>query len=473
MKKYPLSIICLLACSLVCIQCTTAQKLTTEKPNVLMIVLDDMNDWTDLFDEANPIKLPQMKKLADRGAFFTKAYCSSPACNPSRSSVMTGLRPHNTGVYGNASDWRAATKGHKTLQKYFKDKGYYVGGTGKIFHHHLDWAFHDNASFNEFLMMSINEPYPDKKLNQLPEYGSRNTDWGVWPPDVKQTADYKSMEYAKEFLNRHHDQPFFLNVGIYKPHSPFFAPASYFDLYPVSSLQMPECPEDDMKDIPSGAKSMLADSDWFWTGMQKSLKTHPDSWKDMVRAYQACASFADDMVGKVIDALDQSAYKDNTVIILWSDHGFHLGEKQHFEKFALWEKTNHIPFIVVAPGVTKPGMKIDHPVDMMAIYPTLTELAGLDKPAVDGKSLLPLLKNQRVDLGPALQTYGKDNHAIRTARWRYIHYADGTEELYDHSKDNGEFINLAAQGDYRRLMDSLRTFMPVTSKDQVPDLLIE
>ena len=439
-------------------------------PNVLMIVVDDLNDWITLFDPANPIRTPNLIKLANRGVFFNRAYSSSPACNPSRASVLSGLRPSRTGVYGNASDWRSATAGRPTLQSHFKNHGYYVAGAGKIFHHHKDWAFHDNASFNEYLMMSINEPYPPHKLNGLDDYGTRNTDWGMWPEHIEETADYRTMKYAVDFLEKEHRDPFFLNVGIYKPHSPFFAPADYFDPYPLETITMPNTLSDDMDDLPQGARTLLEPSDWFWTGMQKALKIKPESWRTYVQAYQACASFADDMIGRVIDALDQSAYKDNTIIVLWSDHGFHLGEKEHFEKFALWEKTNHVPFIIIAPGVTDPGTIEKVPVDLSVIYPTLSELCGLPVPDVDGTSLVPLLQHNSQQLKPALSTYGKGNHALRTDRWRYIHYADGSEELYDHDSDPNEYSNLAHLPDFRKLMDSLAQFLPVHEVDQVPDL---
>lgn len=441
------------------------------KPNILFIAVDDMNDWTTVFHKDNPIKTPNIEKLTNRGAFFTRAYCSSPACNPSRASVMTGTRPHKTGVYGNASDCRSALPKVKTLQQFFKDNGYFVGGAGKIFHHHKDWAFHDNASFHEYLMMRINEPYPPEKLNGLDWYGSRNTDWGPWPDRIEETADYRTTEYAVQFLQRKHDQPFFLNVGIYKPHSPFFAPSEFFEPYPMEQLTMPDLKKDDWNDLPAGAESLMQKSKWFWTGMTKALEEKPNAWKDYVQAYQACAGFADTMIGKVIDALDTSPYKDNTIIVLWSDHGFHLGEKDHFEKFGLWEKTNHVPYIIIAPGVTSPGMVLEHPVDLTTIYPTLVELCGFEPPeTLDGFSLVPLFKNPQIELPPALMTYGKGNHAIRTDRWRYIRYADGSEELYDHTKDPREWNNLAGREEYRQRMDDLSGYLPVENVDQVSDL---
>lgn len=448
---------------------STAQSI--QKPNVIFITLDDMNDWTTVFDRNNPIKTPNIEKLADRGVFFTKAYCSSPACNPSRASVMTGTRPHKTGIYGNSSDWRGTLPKIQTMQRYFKENGYFVCGAGKIFHHHNDWAFHDNASFHEFLMMSINEPYPDKKLNGLEDYGSRNTDWGAWPDDVKKTADYRTAQYAIQKLNKKFDQPFFLNVGIYKPHSPFFAPLEYFDKYPSKNVVLPQLPQNDMEDLPEGAKKLMQPTDWFWDGMEIAKEQDAETFKNYVQAYQVCATFADEMIGKVISALDKSPYKDNTIIILWSDHGFHLGEKQHFEKFALWEKTNHIPFIIIAPGITKPGTVIEKPVDMTTIYPTISELCGLEVPEhTDGFSLVPLLKDNSIRIPPALMTYMKGNHAIRSQRWRYIKYADGTEELYDHEHDPNEWNNVAGKAENEPVIEKLKQFVPKENADQVQDL---
>ncbi|SFK90266.1 Arylsulfatase A [Porphyromonadaceae bacterium KH3CP3RA] len=442
-----------------------------EKPNVLFITIDDMNDWTTVFDKNNPVKTPNIDRLAARGAFFSKAYCSSPASNPSRASVMTGTRPHKTGIYGNSSDWRGALPQVKTIQRYFKENGYFVCGSGKVFHHHNDWAFHDNASFHEFLMMDINEPYPDKKLNGLDWYGSRNTDWGVWPEDITKTADYRTVEYAIQKLDQKFDQPFFLNAGIYKPHSPFFVPQEFFDKYPSKDIVMPEIPDNDLDDLPEGAKKLMASSDWFWEGMIKAQKQDADAYKNYVQAYKACASFADAMIGKIIDALDKSSYRNNTIIVLWSDHGFHLGEKQHFEKFMLWEKTTHIPFIIIAPGVTRPYTIVSKPVDMTTIYPTLCELCGLEIPAqADGFSLVPLLKDETVSVPPALMTYMKGNHAVRTERWRYIQYADGSEELYDHKNDPYEWQNVAGDRKNNTIIENLKKFIPKENAEQVPDL---
>ncbi|MEM9830517.1 MAG: sulfatase [Bacteroidota bacterium] len=440
-----------------------------KQPNVLFIAVDDMNDWTTLFNKENPIKTPHLEKLASRGAFFTRAYCSSPACNPSRVSIMTGTRPHKTGIYGNASDWRSALPNTKTVQQYFREHGYYVGGAGKIFHHHADWAFHDDASFDEFLLMKINEPYPPSKLNGLEEYGSRNTDWGPWPKHIEQIADFKTTEYAIRFLEKDHFQPFFLNIGIYKPHSPFFAPERYFEDYSQDSLIMPTLKSNDWNDLPSGAENLLENTKWFWKGMMHAVEENPDAYQEFIQAYQACTSFADDMIGRVLEALDQSPSRDNTVIVLWSDHGFHLGEKEHIEKFALWERTTHVPYIIVAPGQITPGTIVEKPVDLTTIYPTLAELCGLPDPETKGESVVPLLQGDTL-FSPALMTYLKGNHAVRTERWRYIRYADGSEELYDHEHDPREWNNVAGQQNYAEIIAELRKHLPQENANQVADL---
>lgn len=449
-----------------------------KQPNVLFIAVDDMNDWTTLFDEDYPIQTPNIEKLAERGAFFSHAYSSSPACNPSRASVMTSTRPHKTGIYGNLSDWRKTLSDKKTIQQYFMDHGYYVVGSGKIFHHSLDHAMHDNSSFDEFLLMKLNKPYPPSKKNNLEWYGSINTDWGAWPEQIEQTKDYKTVQYATQFLQREHNKPFFLNVGIYKPHSPFFAPKEFFEPYPINSIEVPKTEDEDWERT-SGAKHLLKPVEWFWAGMEKAVEEDPNIYREYVQAYQAASTFSDKMIGKVIDALDNSPYRDNTIIVLWSDHGFHIGEKQHFEKFALWEKTTHVPLIFVAPDQIKPGIVIDTPVDLTAIFPTLVELAGIEnyRPRrfsilddLDGKSLMPLFSNPNADFPPALMTYMKGNHAIRKDNWRYIQYQDGSKELYDLSEDPNEWNNLADDERFQEVIEELRTYIPEINAEQVSDL---
>jgi len=338
--------------------------------------------------------------------------------------------------------------------------GYEVRDAGKIFHHHLVGAFHDEASFRDLQPMRA-QLYPLEKLNGAPQYGSRNTDWGRWPQRVDQSIDYHTDSYCVQALKeRDADKPLFLACGIFKPHSPFFAPGKYHE--PFGEIEGPLRKPDDWRDLPSGASELLKDKKWFWRGMMEVEKTRKGAYHDFIRTYAACATLADDQIGRVLDALDNSPRRDRTIVVLRSDHGFHLGEKDHIEKFALWEKATHIPFIVVAAGITRPGSRCDRPVDMSVLYPTLLELVGLpDGPQRDGQRIVPLLRNPDRDWEPpAFMTYQRGNHAVRSQRWRYIRYADGSEELYDHRTDPHEWENVAGNADFARTKEQLKKWLP-------------
>ncbi len=446
--------------------CAILQGEEVRKPNVLFIAIDDMNDGITLFGEDRPFKTPHIRALARRGVFFSRAYCASAACNPSRAAILSGRRPHNTGVYGNSTDWRAATRGGLTLPAYFGKHGYYTAGFGKIYHHKQDGAFNDPSAWDHFRKMDA-QYMPAKKLNGAPGYGSRNTDWGAWPKDSEETntMDYKSVSYAIEVLKKKHDKPFFLACGIFKPHSPFFAPMKYHDLYD-EEIALPERKQNDWSDLPTGASRLMGSTKWFWNDMMKVEGEQKGSYRDFIRAYAACCSFADRSLGRLVSALDAGGHGKNTVIVLWSDHGFHLGEKNHIEKFALWEKANHVPFIIVDPRKAQSaGKTCVHPVDLMAIYPTLLELCGLPANETnDGISVAAQLTDPgRVLSRPALMTYGFNNHAVRTARWRYIRYADGTEELYDHKRDPHEWYNLASDPALGQVLSNHAKWLPLNN----------
>lgn len=450
-----------------------AREKPTSRPNVLFITIDDMNDGVTLFGKDRPFKTPQINKLAKRGVSFSRAYCASAACNPSRAATLTGLRPHKTGVYGNATDWRRATKGHLTLPEYFGKHGYYTAGFGKVYHHQWNGVFNDPSAWHTFKKMDA-QFMPKQKLNGAREYGSRNTDWGPWPKDREEhkTIDFKSVSYAIDFLKKQHDKPFFLACGIYKPHSPFFAPPNYHKRYDAS-LPLPLRKNDDWNDLPTGAAKLMNPKKWFWKQMMALEKQKPGSYRNFIHAYAACCSFADSSIGRLLAALDASGQAKNTIIVLWSDHGFHLGEKDHIEKFALWEKANHIPFIIVDPRKKKSaGKTCEQPVDMTVLFPTLIELCGL--PAYDklhGRSAANLVaKPDKSWNQPALMTYGYNNHAVRSERWRYIRYADGTEELYDHKNDPNEWTNLASNPKHASVIKSHKKHLPTTNAKPKPNL---
>lgn len=439
-------------------------------PDVLFIVVDDLNDWISLLDQKAPIQTPNLERLAARGTLFTRAYCASPACNPSRVATLTGLRPFKTGVYGNKSDWRGALPNRKTIMQQYQASGYEVRGAGKVFHHHLDGAFHDDASFDDFQAMRP-QLYPPAKLNGAAEYGSRNTDWGQWPNRLEDTIDFRTAEYCIDAIRQPREKPLFLACGIFKPHSPFFSPETFHR--PYRELNVPKRKSDDWSDLPSGALKLMQGKKWFWKGMMELDQRRHGSYKAFVRAYAACVALADAQIGRLLDALDRSGRRDDTIIVLWSDHGFHLGEKNHIEKFALWEKTTRVPLIFVAPGVTRAGTRCDEPVDLTVVYPTLLDLCGLSRlDACDGVSVVDLLKDPSLNGSrPALMTYMRGNHAVRSKRWRYIRYADGSEELYDHHVDPNEWTNLADDSRHAEVIASHRRWLPQTETSQVPDLV--
>jgi len=462
---------------------TGSPKPANPLPNVLFIAVDDLNDWIKTLDPANPIRTPNIDRLARRGMLFTRAYCSSPGCNPSRVSMLTGLSPSTTGVYGNQTDWRRALPDAVTMPQHFMQHGYRVEGAGKIFHHHYNNAFHDKASFHDFRFMPNppDKPMPKIKLNGLLNWvGGRGGgptsppfDWGPWPADESKAVDVQTVDWVLERLARPRQQPLFMAVGLFRPHMPFFAPKKYFDSYPLDEVIMPEVLEDDLDDIPTGGRTMLKNAKPFiYKTILAGEANRPGTLKEAVRAYQACATFADVQIGRLLDGLAASPHSGNTIIVLWSDHGFHLGEKQHWEKFVLWEKATRIPFLIVAPGITQGGTRCDRPVSSLDIYPTLIELCGLkSRSELEGVSLMPLLKDpQAVWDRPAVMTYYRNNHAVRSQWWRYIRYADGSEELYDHQADPNEWHNLASKPDLAGVIEKLKRWLPKKNAPQAADM---
>ena len=434
---------------------------------MLFIAVDDLNDW--VMEDDSPVKMPNFRRLARRGALFRRAYAASPACNPSRVALLTGLGPARTGVYGNRSDWRRALPDAVTLPRYFMQHGYRVEGAGKIFHHHDVSAFHDDESFHRFAKMQL-DPMPERKLSGARGVGSPNFDWGRWPPDESVTPDARSVDFGIEFLSRSHDRPFFLAIGLFRPHMPFHVPPKHFAAYPSGLKAMPRVASDDLADIPSGGRALLDQKAHFMRAIRQVDRERPGAWAEAVRAYLASCTFADHQIGRLVDALARSEHADSTIVVLWSDHGFHLGEKEHWEKFVLWEKATRVPLAIVAPGSVAPGTVVETPVSLLDVYPTLLALARLPaRPGLDGESLVPLLSDPKRERAVAM-TYQRGNHAVRSNRWRYIRYADGSEELYDHSGDPDERNNLAPDSRHAPVIAELRRELPASDAPNAPDL---
>lgn len=431
-----------------------------ERPNVLFIAVDDLNDWVSALGGHPQGRTPNIDRLASRGVLFTRCYCAAPACNPSRAALMTGIRPASSGVYLNANPWRKALPDAVTLPQHFMASGYKALGSGKIYH----GAFPDPPSWNEYFPSKKKQRPSDPLSAERPVNGipkTRHFDWGPLENTDQEMADSQVVDWVVDQLGRSHDQPLFLACGIYRPHLPWYVPQKYFDQFPLDEIQLPEVTESDLADIPAAGIKMAKPN-----GDHARVKNY-EQWSRAVQGYLASISFADTQIGRVIDALDRSQHAKNTIIVLWTDHGWHLGEKQHWRKFALWEDATRTPFIVVAPGV-QPS-RCDRPVNLLDIYPTLVELCSLpERQELEGQSVVPLLKDpQAVWERPSLTTHGRNNHALRSDRFRYIRYADGSEELYDHQSDPHEWKNLAGDPSFADVKTELARQLPTTNVPMV------
>lgn len=422
-----------------------------DKPNVLFLAMDDLNDWVACLGGHPQCKTPNIDRLAAKGVLFTRSYCAAPVCNPSRAALMSGLRPFTSGVYNNNQNWRLAMPEVVTLPQHLMANGYEAVGSGKIYH----GGFPDPASWNDYAKEGGN-PKPSKEVLDDPHSKAGGIVWGVLDAKDEELNDYKNADYAINYLGQKHEKPFFLAYGVHKPHMPWQVPKKYYDMYPLDSIQLPETLDGDLDDIPAaGVKMAKPEGDHATI-----LKTN--NWKHSVQGYLASITFADAMIGRVVKALEDSDYADNTIIVLWGDHGWHLGEKQHWRKFALWEEATRAPLLMVAPGVTKPNSVCHRTVDFMSIYPTLSGLCGLPVPEhCEGVSIVALLKNPDAEwTRPAITTHGRANHGIRSERFRYIRYEDGSEELYDHDADPLEWKNLASDSRFADAKAELAKWLP-------------
>lgn len=455
--------------------CSKQAKDKKEKPNVLFIAIDDLNACVKGMDGETYVVTPHINTLADRGTLFTNAHCAAPACNPSRTSVITGVAPSTSGVYMNWQDWRENNmlKDWETLPHHFKNNGYETLGGGKIYH---------AASLNKRGFTGLIDPrpwddyYPSKNkqlapevrpdkfpTNSNPKFYGGHFDWAALDIEPEEMGDAKVVAWAEKQLSKEHEKPLFLAVGIYRPHIPWWTPKEYFDKHPLESLKMPETVENDMDDVPAAGKKMTKHTWHKWL-------VDNNKWEEAVQAYYASVSFTDDMVGRLLEALNNGPLADNTVIVLWTDHGYHLGQKEHWEKFALWEQTTRVPLIIASPGKYKVGEKCAQAVSLLDIYPTLNDLCRLpSSQKLDGESLVPLLQNPELETGRSvICTQGFQNHAVRSDKWRYIRYADGSEELYDQENDPKNFTNLAGHKEYNSVKIELAAHLPKQNAELQP-----
>jgi choline-sulfatase len=449
-----------------------------QRPNVLMLSVDDLNDWVGCLKGYPGVQTPNIDRLARRGVLFTDAHCPAPLCNPSRTAILTGLRPSTTGIYNNEQYWRPNYPGLVTLPMHFRRNGYHVAGAGKVFHHVA--GFNPPDQWDEFQLQQFDDPwyrradwYPWNKripapaghpFNGLSNFAGE-FDWGVLPTPEKDYGDQHAVRFAQSFLARPQTKPFFLAIGLWHPHIPLYAPQRFFDLYPEARVHVPQTRDDDLADLPPLAQKLAAFRRDEFDRIRSTGK-----WKQFVRAYLAAISFADSLAGDVINALDSSPHASNTILVFWSDNGWHLGEKQHVHKSTLWQRSTHVPLILRAPQARFNGSPRTQPVSTIDLYPTLVDLCGLPAPdRLDGLSLRPLLENKSASRPPVVSTHLPGAHCVITSRWRYITYPDGASELYDRRADRNEFTNLAALPRHRALQADLARYAPASSTPPVPD----
>jgi arylsulfatase A-like enzyme len=444
------------------------------RPNVLFIAVDDLNDWIGCLGGHPQTKTPNLDRLAASGVLFKNAYCPAASCNPSRTAILSGLAPHRSGLYQNPQKLREVLPTAELLPRYFARHGYWAAGSGKMLHYIIDAPSWDDY----FPAKEKEDPfprtfYPAKRPVNLPRAGDWQyveTDWAALDvTDEQFGGDWLVTKWISEQLAREHEKPFFLACGLYRPHEPWFVPEKYYEPFPLEHIQLPAgYKADDLDDVPP-AGQRLARNRYFAHIQQQG------QWRQGIQAYLASIHFADAMLGRVLDALEKSPQRDHTIVVLWSDHGWHLGEKEHWQKFTGWRVCARVPLMIRvpkgAPGLlegTKPGSVCDRPVSLVDLFGTLTDLCGLPaKAGIESRSLTPLLRDPQAQWPHAALTQldKPENYAISTQRWRYIHYQGGEEELYDIETDPHEWTNLTAKPEHKIKLAELRALAP---KDMKP-----
>ncbi len=437
----------LLSCALLF---TTTAAPAGEKPNVLFIAVDDMNN--DLGCYGHPqVKSPNIDRLAARGVKFDRAYCQYPLCSPSRSSLMTGLRPDTTRVFDLTYRFRQGLPDVVTLSQCFMQQGYSATRVGKIYHYGNPGDIGTSGLDDPQSWQKVFNPAGRDKTALEPDIVNLTPKRGLGSSlslladktgKDEDHTDGKVATQAIELLEKRSSEPFFLAVGFYKPHCPYIAPQKYFDLYPQEQITLPELAADARSAAPDPA--LASTRPWPHFGVT------PDEARQAKRAYYAAISFVDAQIGRVLDAVDRLGLRENTIIVFWSDHGYHLGEHGLWMKMSCFEESARVPCIIAPPAAKSAGKTCPRTVELIDLYPTLTDLAGLTPPAgLQGRSLRPLLENPDASWPhPAytqVQRGAFPGHSVRTDRWRYTEWALGEKgaELYDHEKDPKELHNLA------------------------------
>lgn len=439
--------------------CLATTAFAETRPNILIISIDDLNDWTGCLGGHPQAKTPHIDALARRGTLFRNAHCQSPVCTPSRASMLTGLYPTTTGLYflqPRLTASKVATR-RPHLLRHFAKAGYRTMGAGKFVH------ANDRGHYDEYGgAMGGFGPLPQEKL--VHKEGHKLWDWGAFPKDESRMPDTKIADWVIGKLKKPHKKPILLVAGFWRPHVPLYAPPRWFKPFPLKDIQLPKVLKNDRDDLSAYAKTLTEGfpaprHEWF---------VKNNEWRSAVQSYLACVAFVDHQVGRVMKALDATPYAKNTIVVLLSDHGWHLGEKQRWAKRSLWNDGTRVPLIVSAPG-HRGGGQSDRPVGLIDIFPTLLSLSGLPpRSDLEGRSLVPLMKDPNAAWDrPILTSFSPNNHSLRSTRWHYIRYADGSEELYDHKTDPHEWHNLAGKSEHAELLAKMRGRLPKTEAEAI------
>jgi uncharacterized sulfatase len=430
-----------------------------QKLNVLFIIADDLCTSLGCYGDA-AVKSPNIDRLAQRGVRFEHAYCQYPLCNPSRSSFLSGRRPNVTRVLNNTVEFREAIPDTVTLPECFKQHGYDVTRVGKLYHYGVpnqigtDGLDDPKSWAKVFNPRGRDKDDEDKIFSLVPGQFGGTLSWlAAEGTDEEQTDGIGATETIR-LLEANRDRPFFIAMGFYRPHTPYVAPKKYFDLYPVSSIELPKVPANHRDNVPPAA---------FLSHKPEQDKLNDDLRRQAIQAYHAATSFMDAQVGRVVGALDRLGLADKTVIVFTSDHGYHLGEHGLWQKMSIFEQSARVPLIVVAPGAAGNGKPCARTVELVDLYPTLAELCGLPALAyLDGKSLKPLVSDPSADWQkPAFSQVHRGSfsgYSVRTERYRYTQWDGGRqgEQLYDYQSDPQEYHNLANDPAYSSTLAELR-----------------
>ena len=432
------------------------------KPNVLLLVVDDLNSWLlgDTNCYAGKVVAPNIRRPAESGVVFTRADCAAPVCSPSRTALFSGVRPWQSGLYDNGLDMSAseALKKATPLSVVFQSAGYYTASFGKVGH---GWDL--RKSWDDYQPHRRDPNPPGAPF--LP-FTRGEQDWGPTHRPEEKMNDTSYADAAIAQIQKKHDRPFLVACGLIHPHMPWYVPQKYFDLFPLDEIAPPSILKNDLDDVPPLGQA-------FGKGKAKFVDQVMEHGlhKDAVRAYLATTAYSDAQIGRVLDALEKSAYRDNTIVMLMSEHGFHFGEKHHWQKSTLWEEATHCLLMFRAPGTTKPGGNCERFVSLQDVYCTLTELGGLKAPDyVEGRSLVPLLKQPDAAWeSTAITAYGDRYITIRNERFRCIRYREGQDELYDCTNDPHEWSNQINNRDFTSALADLRSKVPPQS-EMLPEL---